>query len=284
MFFDGENRGKKIAVVIIVAILIITCIIAWRSVYSGDELILATTTSTYDSGLLDEIVPMFEEEHDVRVRVMATGTGQALALGERGDADVLLVHSPEKEEEFIDSGHGNARYEVMYNEYVIVGPSDDPAGIRGMDDAEAAFELLYEEGATFCSRGDDSGTHMKELDIWEGADIEKDEIEDSDRYRSLGQGMGDTLRTANEFGDAYTLADESTYISLKEDLVELDILVRDEETLFNQYSVIPVSGARNSETAEDFAQWIVSDEIQGVIDEYTVKGERIFTANAKKTI
>ncbi len=282
MFWPVKNNGKKIAVMIISIILITAGIIAFRRLTPRNEMVLATTTSTYDSGLLDEIIPIFEEEHDVRLKIMATGTGQALELGRRGDADVLFVHAPELEKEFVNESHGTLRYDVMFNEFVIVGPQSDPAGVEGMDGAVSALERLHDEEATFCSRGDDSGTHVKEKELWGKTMFDYEDIEESDWYKELGQGMGDTLMITSE-KNAYTLTDEATYLSLKEKLADLEILVRDETTLYNQYGVIPSYDARQPELAEEFAEWIISDEIQERIDNYTIEGEKVFTANAKNT-
>ncbi|MFW6047749.1 MAG: substrate-binding domain-containing protein [Candidatus Natronoplasma sp.] len=249
---------------------------------SGDELMLATTTSTYDSGLLDEIIPYFEEEHDVDVKITAVGTGQALEMGKRGDADVLLVHAPDIEEEFVKDGYGRYRYDVMYNEFVIVGPEEDPAGLNGLTDTDEAFNRIYDNQSTFSSRGDGSGTHVKEMELWESAGFDYDnQIDDPDSgwYNSLGQGMGDTLRFADE-KDSYTLTDEGTYISMQQEIDDLDIHVRGDEALFNQYGVIAVDGARDPELAEGFAEWIISKDVQDMIDNYTIDGKKVFTANA----
>jgi len=243
---------------------------------------LATTTSTYDSGLLEEIIPYFEEEHDAEVKITAVGTGQALELGKRGDADVLLVHAPELEEEFVEDGYGRYRYDVMYNEFVVVGPEDDPAGLNGLTDTDEAFNRIYDDRSTFSSRGDDSGTHIREMELWESAGFDYDnqiDDPDSDWYNSLGQGMGDTLRFADE-KNSYTLTDEGTYISMHQEIDDLEIHVRGDERLFNQYGVIPVDGARNPELAEGFADWIISEDVQNMIDDYTIDGKKVFTANA----
>ncbi len=275
-----EKNKKKLDVIFVIVILLVMGISGCIS--SEDVLVLATTTSTYDSGLLDEIIPHFEEDHDVNVKIMATGTGQALELGKRGDADVLLVHAPELEEEFISEGYGNYRYDVMYNEFVIVGPRDDPAGLNGLSDTDEAFKRIYENESMFSSRGDDSGTHVKEFDLWEiaGFDYENQiDIPDSDWYNSLGQGMGDTLRFADE-RNSYTLTDEATYIAMQNEINNLEIHVRGDKALINQYGVIPVREAREPELAEGFAEWIITDEVQEMIDNYTVDGKKLFTANA----
>ncbi len=281
MSWFGDGNTKKIFVVITAIILLTAGIITWR-ITSEDELVLATTTSTYDSGLLDEIIPHFEEEHEVSVKIMAMGTGQAIELGKRGDADVLLVHAPEREEKFVDDGHGEYRYEVMYNQFVIVGPENDPAGSNGLSDTDEALNRIYENESMFCSRGDDSGTHFKEIELWENAGFDyEDQIDvpDSDWYNSLGQGMGDTLRFADE-RNSYTLTDEGTYIAMKNEINDLDRHVEGDEALINQYGVIPVNQARQLDLAEEFAEWIITDEVQEMIDNYTVEEKKLFTANA----
>ncbi|MBS3782171.1 MAG: substrate-binding domain-containing protein [Candidatus Thermoplasmatota archaeon] len=283
-----KNNWKKTGAVIIAIVLLVVGMITWRYIEREDELLLATTTSTYDSGLLDEIIPHFEKEFDVRVKVMALGTGQALELGKRGDADVLLVHAPELEMEFVKDGYGEYRYEVMYNEYVVVGPEEDPAGINGLENTNESFQRIYnnQSSVNFCSRGDDSGTHTKEKALWEKAGFDYGDIDSekhSSWYKSLGQGMGDTLRVADE-EDAYVLTDEATYLSMEDELDDMKIHVQGDTNLFNQYGVIPVNGTMHSGVnqglAEDFADWITSDDIQNMIDEYTVHGKESFDANA----
>jgi tungstate transport system substrate-binding protein len=191
------------------------------------RLILATTTSTEYSGLLDYILPDFEATDNATVDVIAVGTGQALALGESGDADVLLVHARAREDEFVASGDGLIRYDVMYNDFVLVGPADDPAGIAGMTDAAAALTQIAGSGATFVSRGDDSGTHTKEQAIWEAAGI----TPEGDWYVSAGQGMGAVLTMSEEL-QAYTLTDRATYATRAADGIALDIVVEGDPVLF----------------------------------------------------
>lgn len=257
-------------VLLILALLLPAC--------SGSEpevLRLATTTSTEDSGLLAAILPTFEEEYNAQVDVLAVGTGQAIALGEAGDADVILVHARSREDAFVEAGHGTARFDVMYNDFVIVGPTADPAGIRGMTLASAALVALATAQAPFASRGDDSGTHSKERSLWEAAGLPADP--EAEWFSSLGQGMGDTLQFANEIG-AYTIADRGTFLSLQENLPNLEILVggstideNQDPALLNPYGVIPVNpdkGNINDDLAADFAEWITSIEIQEVIAEF----------------
>lgn len=270
---------------IIVVLTVVALIMAVSGPQSKGELVLATTTSTYDSGLLDHIIPEFEDRYDIRVKVVATGTGQALRLGEAGDADVLIVHSPQAEIEFIEEGLGLFRRPVMYNAFVLVGPADDPAGIEDRPTAALALERIFETKATFCSRGDDSGTHNEERALWALTDVSYEEVssrDNSDWYLSLGQGMGDTLRMASDLG-AYTLTDDGTFYALLDEL-DLEILNSGDHHLVNPYSVIPVNGSRHpnveSDLAEEFVKWIVSEDIQEMIDTYTRDGRTLFTADA----
>lgn len=239
---------------------------------------LATTTSTYDSGLLQEILPDFEAQSGIRVDVVAVGTGQAIAMGERGDADVLMVHDRAKEEAFVSAGHGLMCYPLMFNDFVVVGPSDDPASILGIDLASDALAEIASNQATFASRGDDSGTHSREVAIWEAAGIDPDPL--SGWYLSIGQGMGETLQFASE-QRAYTLSDRGTFLALRANLYELVVLVGGESleqnsdpSLINPYSVIPVNPELHpgtaSEAAQQFIDWIISLEVQERIAAYGV--------------
>ncbi|MFC1960583.1 substrate-binding domain-containing protein [Chloroflexota bacterium] len=245
----------------------------------SDRLILATTTSTENSGLLAYILPDFEEQFAIDVDVIAVGTGQALAMGESGDADVLLVHARSREDAFVEAEHGTARYDVMYNDFVIVGSEDDPAEVAGMDDAPAAFAQIAAAAADFVSRGDDSGTHIKELSIWAGADIEPD----GDWYIEAGQGMGAVLTMADEL-QAYTMSDRATYLARQAEGVELVVLVEGDPILFNPYGVIPVNSEQhenvNAKVAQNFADWLISVETQELIASFAVNGEQLFTPNS----
>jgi len=240
-------------------------------------LILATTTSTQDSGLLDYILPDFEARYGVDVQVIAVGTGQAIELGKNGDADVLLVHSRAKEDEFMAAGDGVRREDVMYNDFIIVGPAADPAGIRGMSSAQEAFATIAEVQATFISRGDDSGTHVKEKNIWQKAGIEPS----GDWYVSAGQGMGEVLTMADE-ERAYTLSDRATYLARTPEGIELVILVEGDPVLFNPYGVIAVNPAKNSrinaELCNQFIDWLISVPTQEKIGQFGVKefGQPLF--------
>ncbi|MBI3243844.1 MAG: substrate-binding domain-containing protein [Chloroflexi bacterium] len=237
---------------------------------------LATTTSTADSGLLDAILSDFESKFNANVEVIAVGTGQALELGANGDVDVVLVHSRAREDEFVANSDGVNRLDVMYNDFILVGPADDPAGVAGLEVAAEAFAKIAEANAPFASRGDDSGTHTKEKSIWKKANLEPSP--DSGWYFSLGQGMGETLSFANEKG-AYTLTDRGTWLSQKENLPNLDVMVggasidaNKDKGLLNPYGVIPVNPEKhagvNFELATQFAEWITSVETQQSIADY----------------
>jgi tungstate transport system substrate-binding protein len=220
--------------------------------------------------LLQEILPDFEAQTGIRVDVVAVGTGQAIAMGERGDADVLMVHDRAKEEAFVAAGHGLMRYPLMFNDFVVVGPSDDPAGILGIELASDALAEIASDQATFTSRGDDSGTHSREMVIWGAAGIQPDPL--SGWYLSIGQGMGEALQFASE-QRAYTLSDRGTFLALRANLDELVVLVGGESleqnpdpSLINPYSVIPINPDLHPETASEAAQqfidWIISLEVQ----------------------
>jgi tungstate transport system substrate-binding protein len=245
------------------------------------RLILATTTSTQDSGLLDYLLPDFEAEYKIKVDVVAVGTGQAIALGEEGNADVLLVHARAREDAFMEAGHGTRREDVMYNDFVIVGPEADPAGIKGMKDAAAALAKIAEAQAPFVSRGDDSGTHTKEKAIWAAASIEPA----GDWYISAGQGMGAVLTMADE-QQAYTLSDRATYLARTLEGTELKILVEGDPILFNPYGVIAVNpnkGAHiKADLATQFIDWLVSLPTQEKIAKFGVDkfGAPLFTPDS----
>lgn len=243
------------------------------------RLILATTTSTQDSGLLDFILPDFEKKYGVTVDVVAVGTGQAIALGQSGDADVLLVHARTQEDAFVASGDGTERYDVMYNDFIIVGPADDPAGIKGMTVAVDAFKKIADKKALFISRGDKSGTNTKELAIWKAAEI----TPSGDWYESAGQGMGEVLTMAAE-QQGYTLSDRATYVARKADGLDLEILVEGDKILFNPYGVIPVNPEKhpnvNAVLGQDFADWITSLDTQELIASYQIEGQQMFVPDS----
>jgi tungstate transport system substrate-binding protein len=250
----------------------------------GSELILATTTSTQDSGLLDVLVPAFEEDNDYNVKTIAVGSGQALEMGANGDADVLLVHSPSAEEEFMDAGHGTNRQLVMHNDFIIVGPADDPAGVADAADVTAAMTAIADAGASFVSRGDDSGTHTRELALWEAAGIDPT---GESWYAESGQGMGATLQIADQTS-AYTLSDRATYLA-QQDSLELALVSEGDAKLLNIYHVIQVNPEElddlNAEGAEAFVSFMVSDGAQQMIGEFGVDefGEPLFIPDAGKS-
>lgn len=228
------------------------------------KLILATTTSTQDSGLLDVILPDFEAQAGADVDVVAVGTGQALQLGTDCNADVVLVHARAREDKFMADGDGVRRDDVMFNDFIILGPPSDPAGVKGMTDAAAALTMIAEAQAPFISRGDDSGTHTKELSVWKAAGIEPA----GEWYISAGQGMGAVLTMANE-QQAYTLSDRATYLARTLEGTELEIAVEGDPVLFNPYGVIVVNPEKctnvNADLANQFADWITSVPTQELI-------------------
>jgi len=247
----------------------------------GDRLILATTTSTENSGLLAYLLPDFEQAYGVEIDVIAVGTGQAIALGEDGNADVLMVHARAREDAFMEAGHGVRREDLMYNDFVIVGPSSDPAGIAGMTDAAEAMHKISEAAAPFVSRGDDSGTHTKEKAIWAAAEVEPA----GDWYISAGQGMGAVLTMADE-QQAYTLSDRATYLARTLEGIDLEILVEGDPILFNPYGVIAVNpdkGAHiKADLANDFIDWLISVPTQEIVAQFGVDdfGSPLFTPDS----
>ncbi len=245
---------------------------------SGERksIILATTTSTQDSGLLDSILPAFEKKSGIQVKVVAVGTGQAIQTGKDGNADVLLVHSRKDEDEFVASGFGANAYDVMFNQFLIVGPKDDPAGIKGLASASDALKAIAAKKANFISRGDDSGTHKKELAIWKNAGLKPE----GSWYLSAGQGMGATLQMADE-KSAYTLTDEATYLTARGSLV---ILKEGDSTLLNPYGVIQVKSTGKAEDVEKFTRFLIGEEGQKLIGEFGKDkyGKGLFIPNAKK--
>jgi tungstate transport system substrate-binding protein len=250
------------------------------SAAAGQEaLILASTTSTQDSGLFDVLIPAFKQAYpQYDVKVVAVGSGEALKLGQTGDADVLLVHSPAAEQTFMDAGYGVDRKAVMYNDFVIVGPATDPAGIKGMTVAADAFKKISDSTSLFYTRGDQSGTNTKELAIWKAATI----TPAGDWYQTTGQGMGETLTIADQKG-GYTLTDRATWLAKKDALKNLTLLVEGDKALFNQYHVITCKGAKNVQGANDFMNWIVSSDVQqNIIATFGVDkyGQALFVPNA----
>jgi len=245
------------------------------------SIVVASTTSTQDSGLFEHILPLFKAKTGIDVKVVAQGTGQALDTGRRGDADVVFVHARPAEEKFIAEGAGVKRYPVMYNDFVLIGPRTDPAGIKGMDDVTKALQAIKEKQASFISRGDRSGTHQAELALWKdaGIDIEKDK---GPWYKSIGQGMGAALNTASA-SNSYVLSDRGTWLSFK-NRGDLVIVVEGDKRLFNQYGVILVNPAKHPHVKQDLGQafidWLISPEGQKAIADYKINGEQLFYPNA----
>jgi tungstate transport system substrate-binding protein len=242
---------------------------------------LASTTSTEQSGLFKHLLPIFEKKTGIQVRVVALGTGQALDLARRGDADVVFVHARSAEEKFVAEGHGVKRIPVMYNDFVVIGPRSDPARIGGGRDVVEAFKKIRASSAPFVSRGDRSGTHIAELELWKAAGIDIPR-EKGPWYRDTGQGMGPALNTASSMG-AYVLADRGTWLSFR-NRGDLTILVEGDKRLFNQYGVILVNPQKHPNVkrteGQAFVDWLVSPEGQKAIADYKIGGEQLFYPNA----
>ena len=245
-------------------------------------IVVASTTSTEQSGLFGRLLPVFQKKTGIRVRVVALGTGQALDLARRGDADVVFVHARSAEEKFLTEGHGVRRFDVMYNDFVLIGPRADPAKVSGGGDILDALKRIKAASAPFVSRGDKSGTHIAELDLWKLAGIDI-ATERGSWYRDTGQGMGPALNTAAAM-DAYILADRGTWISFK-NRGELAVAVEGDKRLFNQYGVMLVNPAKHPNVKKDlgqaFVDWVSSPEGQKTIAGYKIGGEQLFFPNAK---
>ncbi|MFH1003802.1 MAG: substrate-binding domain-containing protein [Chloroflexota bacterium] len=271
---------------------IITATLIWLALASllacaspaNPELILSTTTSTQDSGLLDVLVPLFEKQTGYQVKTVAVGTGAALAMGERGEADVLLVHAPTSEVAFMQAGHGTVRKLVMHNDFILVGPAADPAGIKGMTSATDAIKKIATGNAVFISRGDDSGTNKLELTLWKAASLDP---KGQSWYQESGQGMGATLTITSE-KEAYTMTDRATYLATQQNL-SLEILVEGDPVLLNIYHVMTVNPNKsdkiNAEGASAFADFMVAPATQEVIRTFGVDkyGQPLFFPDAGKT-
>jgi tungstate transport system substrate-binding protein len=253
-------------------------ILAALPAWAQEFITVASTTSTENSGLFRHILPMFQEETGIEVRVVAQGTGQALETGRRGDADLVFVHARAQEEQFVADGYGVERFDVMYNDFVIVGPGEDPAGVRSADSAAAAMAAIAGAGAPFASRGDDSGTHVAEMVLWDAAGI----APEGGWYLSTGSGMGATLNTAAQV-PAYALTDRGTWLSF-ENRGPLEIVFEGDPVLFNPYGIILVNRERHphvkAEQGQAFIDWIISDKGQEAIASYTVGGQQLFFPNS----
>jgi len=249
------------------------------SLQAEDEILrLATTTSTYETGLLDHIFPPFEKKHKVKVHVISVGTGKAIKLGENGDVDVILVHARQAEDKFVKDGFGVNRRDVMHNDFVILGPEDDPAGITGLKDGKAALKKIAESQQPFVSRGDDSGTDKKEKELWAKLEL----VPGGTWYLEAGQGMSATLRMADE-KNGYVLVDRATYLDNKDSL-RLKVLVEGDKDLSNTYGVIAVSPYRHKHAKYELAlalvAWITAPECQKMIAGYKKAGEQLYYPDA----
>jgi tungstate transport system substrate-binding protein len=263
-------------------LLLVVLLAALPALAQEKFIVVASTTSTEQSGLFGYLLPVFQQETGIQVRVVALGTGQALDLARRGDADVVFVHARSAEEKFLAEGHGVKRFDVMYNDFVLIGPKSDPAKVSGGRDILDALKKIKSASAPFVSRGDKSGTHIAELDLWKlaGIDIAS---EKGPWYRDTGQGMGPALNTASAM-NAYILSDRGTWISFK-NRGELAVAVEGDKRLFNQYGVMLVNPAKHPNVKKDlgqaFVDWVISPEGQKTIAGYKIGGEQLFFPNAK---
>ncbi|MEH6473234.1 MAG: substrate-binding domain-containing protein [Halopseudomonas sp.] len=258
---------------------LLLCCLLLSSACIADPLRIATTTSTYNSGLLDYLLPDFERSHNIPIQVIAVGTGKALRLGQSGDVDLVLVHAPQAEQQFVDQGYGVDRAGIMYNDFIIVGPEQDPAGIKNLASATEALDRIAAKQALFVSRGDDSGTHKKELALWH----DPSQTQSTSWYREAGQGMGKVLQIANEL-DAYTLVDRGTWLAYKAKL-NLKLMVESDPSLHNPYAIIRVNPKRypdlNHPDAITFSRWLASAEAQQKIASFRIAGEQLFVPSAQ---
>jgi tungstate transport system substrate-binding protein len=276
-----DARGLRAVRMIRRLLISLALLLPISALAQDNSIVVASTTSTQDSGLFGHLLPLFTARTGIAVKVVAVGTGQALDMGRRGDADVVFVHAKSEEERFVAEGFGVRRYPVMYNDFVLVGPRNDPAGAGKMSGIVEAFRSIKEKGAAFISRGDNSGTHIAELKLWQeaGIDIEK---EKGSWYKSIGQEMGAALNTASA-AEAYVLTDRGTWLSFK-NRRDLAILVQGDKRLFNQYGVILVNPAKHphvkKEQGQQFIDWLISPEGQAAIKDYRIEGQPLFFPNA----
>ena len=267
---------------LIAAVAFVAAVCGAHLTFAQDKsIVVASTTSTQDSGLFEYLLPLYKQKTGVTVKVIAQGTGQALDTGRRGDADVVFVHAKSAELKFLAEGQGVKRYPVMYNDFVVIGPKSDPAGIKGMKDVGKAFRTIKDKQASFISRGDRSGTNIAELQLWKnsGIDIDKDR---GPWYKSIGQGMGAALNTADAI-NAYVLSDRGTWINFK-NKGDLQILVEGDKRMFNQYGVVLVNPEKHPNVKKDLGQqfidYLISPEGQNDIANYKINGEQLFYPNA----
>ena len=293
--------------ILVSGLIAVIFLMSWGALAEDKILKMSTTTSTQASGLLDVLLPELEKDTGIQVKVIAKGTGAAIRDGMDGNVDVIFVHAKAREEKFVEDGYGTKRYAVMHNDFVILGPADDPAKIKGITNAPEALKKIADSEALFISRGDDSGTHTKEQALWQTTGLQLEKITNtivkkgkkqeiafvhpagSEKwYLSIGQGMGKTIMVADE-KQAYTLADRGTYIKYKfgRDVpVELDVLCEGDPLLANPYGIIPINPQKHphvkNKLAEEFAQWLVSDRGQAVIADYRLLGKQLFYPDAVK--
>jgi tungstate transport system substrate-binding protein len=269
--------------VLIIILFLVAVILPEVNASAEKEIICASTTSTENSGLFGYILPIFEKKTGIKVKVVARGTGAAIEMGKRGDADVALVHAKEQELKAVEEGFFVNRHDIMYNDFVIIGPTDDPARIKGLKSASEAFQKIASGGISFVSRGDNSGTHTKELSIWKKAGID---IKGQKWYLEVGQGMEKTQRIANE-KRAYTLTDRGTWLATKDkDKLDMLIVLEGDPVLFNQYGVMAVNPEKHKHAkykkAMEFVNWLISKEGQQAIGSFKDKnGNQLFIPNAK---
>ena len=263
----------------LLSIVLLFTVLASSPLHAADPALrLATTTSTANSGLMDFLLPRFTEVTGVEVHLIAVGTGKALRLGREGDVDVVLVHARQAEDKFVADGYGVDRADVMYNDFIIVGPASDPAGVAASNSVAEVFRNIYASEHPFISRGDDSGTHKRELILWQSAD----KTPGGSWYREVGQGMGKTLQVANEV-DGYTITDRGTWLAYQSKL-DIKLLYADDPPLFNPYGIIAVNPARHADVnysgASKLIEWMTSSEAQKMIGEFKIKGQQLFVPSA----
>ena len=258
--------------------LLIALLISSQGQAADPALRLATTTSTANSGLMDFLLPRFTAETGLEVHLIAVGTGKALRLGREGDVDIVLVHARQAEDKFVADGYGVERADVMYNDFIIVGPVSDPASVADSNSVDEVFDKIHSSKHPFVSRGDDSGTHKRELILWQSAG----KTPGGSWYREVGQGMGKTLQIANEV-DGYTMTDRGTWLAYQSKL-DITLLFQDDPPLFNPYGIIAVNPARHADVnysgARKLIQWMVSPAAQKMIGEFKIKGQQLFVPSA----